>query len=264
MILQGASDWESAAVSARRRLYKALAVSLVVHCVVLWPGALPRAPLAIAQPLSVTLRERPTTGVVRSALAEAKTREMPVRARESDALVRKRAPERSIRNSLLTTAPASTTPRVQSTPPTLPSPAPRGDTAVAAGQASAPAANHSLSSRSHRGAEGGPEPTDGLDLGALRDYRFAVVRAFRKRYPPLAVERGWTGTAQVRLTVGPEGEPREVAVVGTSGHAILDAEARTSIAMAARIAELPAALMGHRFHVELPVEFRLDEFVSQR
>jgi periplasmic protein TonB len=262
MILQGASDWESAAVLTRRRLYKALAVSAVVHCVVLWPGALPKAPLATAQPLSVTLRERPAAEVVRSALTEAKTREMPVQARQSDPSVRKRVSERSIRKALLATAPALNTPRVQSTRPTLATPAPRGDTAVSTGQASAPSASHSLSPPSYRGAEGGPEPRDGLDVGALRDYRFAVVRVFRKRYPPLAVERGWTGTAQVRLTVGPEGEPREVTVVGTSGHAVLDAEARTSIAMAARIAELPAALMGHRFDVELPVEFRLDEFVS--
>lgn len=263
MILQGASDWDSSAGLARGRLRKALLFSASLHFVLLWTTN-PRPQLTIAQPLTVTLRERPAVARLPQAPIEAAALQMPVQAQGNSPIRRRRAPDQSPRRPILATSPTPHALSIQSRPPAPAELQPAVETAAAKSEGSVPATKGLSVSRAAPGAEGGPQAEDGVDPAALVDYRFAVVRAVKTRYPPLARERGWTGTAQVRLTVGPDGLPRSVTVVGSSGHAVLDAQARTIIAMAARIAALPPALLGKGFNVELPVEYRLDEVVSER
>lgn len=260
MILQGASDRDVSAGLARRRLRGALLASAAAHVIVLFPASLPRPPLAIAQPLSVTLREWPAA--VASVDREAvKLRKAPVPAGARDAAVRKRVPRDPIRKPILAAMAPAPIARV---PNELPKPSAIDAARAGAESSSAPAGDAGAASRTASGPAGGPDAAEGVDPGALRDYRFAVARVVRKRYPPLAIERGWTGTAHVRLTLSPNGLPSDVTVVASSGHAVLDAQAQTSIAMAARLAVLPAALLGRGFHVDLPVEFRLEDLLSQR
>lgn len=108
------------------------------------------------------------------------------------------------------------------------------------------------------------ESKEGADANALRQYRFAVSRAARTDYPRLAVERGWTGTAQVRLAIDGSGRLRRVSLAGSSGHALLDAKAQTIIGLAAESTPLPLALLGHEFFVDFPVEFRLEDSIVRR
>jgi periplasmic protein TonB len=263
MILQGASEWDSSVALAQRRLRKALALSAAVHLVVLSTGN-SHQHLAIAQPLTVTLRDRPAVSQAPYSLTEPNPRQLPVQTRKKHSAGHKRTPKESSRRLVLAASASPAAPRIQSTQPARVEPDPAVERTVPRAKAPAPANEVSSDPHAHLVAKGGPPAVDGVDRAALRDYSFAVSRAVEKRYPPLAIEQGWTGTARVRLTVGPEDLHREVNVIETSGHAVLDAQARTSIAMAVRVAALPAALIGRRFELEFPVEFSLDDLISER
>ncbi len=93
---------------------------------------------------------------------------------------------------------------------------------------------------------------------ALTNYRIALSQAVVKRYPSRAVERGLTGQAQVRLAQFGGGAPAQVSLTVSSGHALLDDEAKAMILRAAARARLPEPLQGRPFSVELPVSFDLN------
>jgi TonB family protein len=82
------------------------------------------------------------------------------------------------------------------------------------------------------------------------------LRAIRERiqaaveYPPLARLRRLEGVAQVRFAISADGRPREVAVAGSTGHAILD---RAALAAVERAAPLPWVYG----RLEVPVRFEL-------
>jgi protein TonB len=101
----------------------------------------------------------------------------------------------------------------------------------------------------------------GEALDGLRGYRLAVASQARrfKRYPPEAKASGWTGSTEVRLDVGAEGQPRPATVSRSSGHDSLDRAALAMIDAGAARARLPDSLRGRNFTVTLPVMFNLDE-----
>jgi len=111
------------------------------------------------------------------------------------------------------------------------------------------------------GAAGGSDE-GGLDPDALRQFRFAVSRAAHPDYPPLAVEHGWSGTAQIRVSVGKGAAVRGIRLARSSGYALLDAKAEEIIGRAARAAAIPESLRGSEFVVDLPVEFKLENRVE--
>jgi len=115
--------------------------------------------------------------------------------------------------------------------------------AMAPGPASAPV------------AAGGPDPN------SLNAYRIALARAARpyQRYPALASERGWAGTAEVRVMVARDGQAPQVLLAHSSGHELLDREALAMLARAAAATPLPDTLRGRVFGVTLPVVFDLAE-----
>jgi protein TonB len=49
-----------------------------------------------------------------------------------------------------------------------------------------------------------------------------TVGGYRTAYPAVARERGWEGTATVRIHVSAEGEIEDVSIVSSSGHGLLD------------------------------------------
>jgi protein TonB len=102
---------------------------------------------------------------------------------------------------------------------------------------------------------------DGLDAEGLRAYRIDLARSARahKRYPVLARERGWTGTAEVRVAVSAEGRARQVLLARSSGHELLDREALAMLSRAAAASPVPESLRGREFAVSLAVTFDLDE-----
>lgn len=200
----------------------ALALSLALHLLLLWPAALPRMVLQAGQaPLAATLR----------AVA---------------------APARENR-------------------PGPPAPSGKGgrDAGVVAVAGPGPAASAGPADEAQGRAEtasiakGAAATADaaGPDADGIRAYRIGLAREARahRHYPPLARERGWTGTAEVSVDVSREGRPRRILLARSSGHDVLDREAVQMMAHAAASAALPESLRGREFAVRLPVVFDLDD-----
>lgn len=213
-------------------LLPALTFSVVLHSLMLWPAAQPRA-VAHAGPahLAATLRasEAPATPVARAPstrMSGGKTASKAVHAGKvlpkTDAVT------------------AAAVPTASAAPPAMP-----------AGQAAAPA-GHGIPAAS-AGEATGP------DADGLRAYRIGLAREARshRRYPPLARERGWTGTAEVQVDVSRQGLARQILLARSSGHEILDREALSMMSLAAVSAALPDSLRGRDFAVRLPVVFDL-------
>ena len=101
---------------------------------------------------------------------------------------------------------------------------------------------------------------DGVNADDLRQYRISLAIAARrfKRYPLLARERGWEGTAEIALSVSAHLPVPEVTVVRSSGHAALDRQAQEMMVQAAGAAVLPESLKGRDLRLLLPVQFSLE------
>lgn len=100
----------------------------------------------------------------------------------------------------------------------------------------------------------------GAVLDGLRGYRLAVASQARrfKRYPAQAMASGWVGSAEIRLEVSSDGQPRDATVSRSSGHELLDRAAQAMIDAGAQRARLPDSLRGKAFAVVLPVVFNLE------
>lgn len=218
-----------------RALLPALAFSVAIHLLLLWQSAsiLPRQ--AGGTVLAATLRAAaapaaapategaaPAIGPVPKSVRSAAA--VPVIATASEAAMTAAAPE----------GPAAAA-------------APPGAQAGAAAAPDAP--------------PGAPSGMAEPDADGIRDYRIGLAREARnhRRYPPLALERGWTGTAEIQVHVSRQGHPRHILLARSSGHEVLDREALSMMSRAAAAAALPDSLRGREFAVRLPVVFDLDE-----
>jgi protein TonB len=114
-----------------------------------------------------------------------------------------------------------------------------------------------------KGGAGVPDgDAAGPDADGILAYRIGLGREARRhhhRYPPLARERGWTGTAEIEVDVSRQGRPRHILLARSSGHDILDREALAIMTRAAASVALPSSLRGQAFSVRLPVEFELTD-----
>lgn len=101
---------------------------------------------------------------------------------------------------------------------------------------------------------------ESVSVDGLRQYRLALAREARrlKRYPPLAREHAWEGTAQIAAVFSGAAEPA-VALAHSSGHAVLDEQALIMIARAVQSADLPDSLRGRQFKLLVPVQFSLGD-----
>lgn len=255
MNLQGAHP---SVLRGERRLIWALVASVALHAAALLPpGPAPLARVA-AQPLRASLRAAPDAAIEP---AGGTSRIPPVPA------ARAPRPERPARSALpviaavprvpVVAAAVSGVPVVAAVPPSEPA-MPHAD-AAASREAPAPPAATPAANLPAPAAAAQEIEAHGLDPDALRDYRFALARAVTKRYPPGAIERGLSGTAEVRITVSRQGGAREVELRRSSGHALLDAEAKEMVARASARAAVPQPLRGQEFAVDLPVRFDLRE-----
>lgn len=228
---------------ATRRLRYAIAASLVLHLLLLWPDPVRQLTGDAPSRLHATLRSRPQAAVESVPVPAP----LPVKSRQAAPAPVLAAP-----------APAPDTPSLESP---APAPVPQlPQAAVDSGAKPAPAAAPSGPAAVSGGLliEGG---ASGEAADGLRGYRLAVaVQARRfKRYPAQAMASGWAGTAEVRIEVGGDGRPRPATVVRSSGHEVLDRAALTTIDAGALRARLPDSLRGKAFAVVLPVVFNLDE-----
>ena len=104
-------------------------------------------------------------------------------------------------------------------------------------------------------------PRSAEDSATLEQYRFAIIAAAKryKRYPRVAMDNNWEGTAVVRMVIGADGMIASLSVKTASGHEILDQQALDMIRKAKPLTPIPSALRGKSFSVEVPVIFNLKE-----
>lgn len=230
---------------ATRRLHYALAASLVLHLLILWPAGVHVLTKDTPSLLQATLRALPTLPPkpLPPAVPPAPTFSPP--APKLTPPVLERATPVSVPQALA----------VPAVPVLKPVPAP--EPVVSAAPLSAPAGvAESASGSLVTEANASGEAADGL-----RGYRLAVATQARrfKRYPAQATASGWSGSTEVRVEVAADGRPRAATVARSSGHETLDRAALTMIDAGALRARLPESLRGKAFAVVLPVVFNLDE-----
>jgi len=98
------------------------------------------------------------------------------------------------------------------------------------------------------------------DAGTLEQYRLALIVATRryKRYPAIAMEKGWQGRVEVRMVIGANGMIASASIKTSSGHEILDNQALDMLKKGKTTVEIPARLRGREFSIDVPVIFNLD------
>ena len=90
----------------------------------------------------------------------------------------------------------------------------------------------------------------------MRGYRIALASSARrfKKYPPMALERGVGGRAEVLVVLMPF-RPPEVRLRVSSGESSLDQAALDMMQHSVRAVELPLTLRSQQMEFTLPVEF---------
>lgn len=158
-------------------------------------------------------------------------------------------------------------------PPPLPKPPP-AVAAPPAPSAPAPAASEPLPRPSATlQAKSAPSASAGVaseanaklgneaDRGILEQYRLALIAATRryKRYPAIAMEKGWQGRVEVSMVIGANGMLARASIKTSSGHEILDKQAIDMLRKGKTTVQIPSRLRGREFSIDVPVIFNLDD-----
>ncbi len=80
-----------------------------------------------------------------------------------------------------------------------------------------------------------------------------------KRYPAIAMEKGWQGKVEVRMVIGANGMLASASIKTSSGHDILDNQAMDMLKKGKTTVQIPASLRGREFSIDVPVIFNLDD-----
>jgi protein TonB len=101
--------------------------------------------------------------------------------------------------------------------------------------------------------------SDADEAGSRDQYRLALIGAAKryKRYPAQAMQNGWTGKAEIRLVIGANGMIQSAAIKTSTGFSLLDDTALDMIKKAKPLTQIPPALRGKEFTVDVPVIFDL-------
>jgi len=99
------------------------------------------------------------------------------------------------------------------------------------------------------------------EADTLAQYRLEIIELARryKRYPRVAQDNNWTGTASVRMVIAADGAIESLAVRTSSGYAVLDQEAMAMLRTAKSKATIPAALRGKTITLDVPVIFNIKD-----
>jgi periplasmic protein TonB len=108
-------------------------------------------------------------------------------------------------------------------------------------------------------AAGEPPASNAGDAGLVEQYRLALIDAAKryKRYPAQAMERGWQGKVEIHLVIGADGLIKSATIRTSSSYQILDDQALDMVRKGKPLAQIPAALRGREFSVDVPVIFQL-------
>ena len=98
------------------------------------------------------------------------------------------------------------------------------------------------------------------DAGTLDQYKLALIIASRryKRYPAIALEKGWQGRVEVHMVIGANGMIASASIKTGSGHDILDNQALDMLKKGNTTVPIPASLRGREFSIDIPVIFNLE------
>ena len=259
--------------SQRRCLLQALAVSLAAHGLLLLSVLAPfqarlEAPAtAIQAVLNSPGREKEQERLLQRPGSEGKARasvEQPKSLPSAPPVV----PEKTVTRTEVS-SPASSSPLAVAEPaatsaivPSSTRPVVResGASGGALSSASSAASENSLPRAGSFAGAASAGARDGVSADDLRSYRMSLAAAARrfKRYPALARERGWEGTAEVALEVRAQLPVPAVALVKSSGYDLLDEQAVAMMTQAAGAISLPESMKGRDFRIVLPVKFGLN------
>ena len=157
------------------------------------------------------------------------------------------------------TAPSSTPAPAVSQPPPAPVAAAPAPPPVAQAAPAAPSTPRPAEPQAPASSAPSRAPADAADAGSLDQYRLALITSARryKRYPAQAMEKGWQGKVEVRLQIGADGRIQNASVKTSSGYGILDQQALDMITRGKTLVQIPTALRGKEFVVDVPVIFDL-------
>jgi len=176
-------------------------------------------------------------------------------------------PKSALKSRPTQTAPASkptpAAPSAASTESVKPAPAEAASAASASAASSAPSAGPSQAAPQPSAAvttESSARAGSEADTGTLEQYRLALIVATRryKRYPAIAMEKGWAGRVVVHLAIGANGMLASASIKTSSGHEILDNQALDMLKKGKTTVQVPPSLRGRAFSVDVPVIFNLD------
>lgn len=104
-----------------------------------------------------------------------------------------------------------------------------------------------------------PHPTRAPIPAAAREIQASLGERFARsfHYPRLAQRKGWQGRVTLGLRVEADGQFSHIHLLQTSGHALLDSDALSTLRRIARLPEARAWLQGNHHDMVLPVEYRL-------
>jgi len=232
-------------------LTRALAVSLVLHAILLWQAPLPAASQYITQPLTAFLRQPDQT--LENRKAHTTLSSTPL----SPSVVHSHSEVRTIPRPRLDTSTQSLS--------TISSPQHPSITQLASVLAQDKQENNAVNmmgSPTSMTQRDIPRAGDRVDADGLRQYRLSLASMARrfKRYPPQAEERGWVGTAEIHIAVGVSGITQPPQLARSSGHPALDEAAVDMLDQAAQRTSVPRSLLGQAFVVSIPVEFKPDGY----
>lgn len=212
-------------------LVRALAISIAFHVLLLWPATVAWQEAVPSAPMVASLR--PAAAPVAPARQTAVQQRTPPPPAKARAIVAEQAETRLPATSVSTAGPAT-----GSEPQTEP-PAAEARPAVASALPASP----------------------GPDAEGLRSYRVALAGEARryKRYPARAVEAGWSGTTELRISVTPGQSAAVVQMTRSSGFPVLDEAALEMVRRAVPATPIPASLRERAFSVDLPIVFDLPQ-----
>ncbi len=102
------------------------------------------------------------------------------------------------------------------------------------------------------------EPSERELVGRYQQQLADIIETRKlKRYPNDAMQNNWEGTATVLLKIGTDTKIAGVEIAVSSGHEILDEQARISISRAKPFVQVPEGLKGKMFEARVRVVFSL-------
>jgi protein TonB len=106
-----------------------------------------------------------------------------------------------------------------------------------------------------------PLPPPALDPAVLREYGTMVSTAVAKKkvYPRLAVMRHWQGVTDLKLQIAVDGAVKSLSITRSSGYEVLDDQAMKMVKDALPLPNVPEALRGREFAIDIPVAFKLQD-----